>query len=85
MCLGVPMKVSEILPDNAARVQAGEVSLQVSLQLLEDVRVDDYVLVHAGFALEVLDLEAAKETLELLNSMTAIENRGNDLETGAVE
>ncbi len=69
MCLGVPMKVVEILPEDRARVTAGDVDIVVSTQLVEDVTTDDYVLVHAGFAMEVLNMEEAAETLKLLHEL----------------
>jgi hydrogenase expression/formation protein HypC len=69
MCLGIPMRVVELLPPDKARVESGNVSMEASLILVDDVKVGDYVLVHAGFALEVMDLAAAEETIELLNQV----------------
>ena len=66
MCLAVPMRVAELLPDDRARVESGDVSVEVSLQLVDDVATGDYVIVHAGFALDVMDMAAAEETLHLL-------------------
>lgn len=74
MCLGVPMKVVAVSGDGMARVTAGEVSLDVSTMLLETVAVGEYVLVHAGFAIEVMDGDAAGETLRLLNELTIPES-----------
>ena len=72
MCLGIPMKVTEILSPEKARVESGRVSMEVSLLLVDDVKVGDYVLVHAGFALEVMDVKAAEETLELLSQVASV-------------
>ncbi len=69
MCLAVPMKVTEILPSDMAVVESGNISMETSTYLLEDVQVGDYVIIHAGFALEKLDQDAAEETLRLLDEM----------------
>jgi len=69
MCLAVPMKVVDLQPNARARVESGGVSLDVSLELVENVSVGDYVLVHVGFALEVLDPESAEETLQALSEL----------------
>ena len=69
MCLAVPMRVARLLPHDRARVESGNVYMEVSLQLVDDVAPGDYVIVHAGFALEVLDVAAAEETLHLLEQI----------------
>ncbi|MCD6506761.1 HypC/HybG/HupF family hydrogenase formation chaperone [Candidatus Poribacteria bacterium] len=71
MCMAVPMRVVEIHGDLGI-VELGGVRREVSLQLLEDVRENDYVIVHAGFAIEKLDEEAAGETLELFRRMEEV-------------
>lgn len=63
MCLAVPGKVVEI-NGHTARVDYGGVVREANISLV-DVDVGDYVLVHAGFAIQKVDEEAAKETLEL--------------------
>ncbi|OPX22945.1 MAG: hypothetical protein B1H03_03070 [Planctomycetales bacterium 4484_113] len=73
MCLGIPMEVVALIPPDRARVEAGSVSTEVSLQLVENVSVGDYVIVHAGFAIQVMDLEAAEETYQLLNELAEAE------------
>ena len=73
MCLGIPMKVTELIPPHKARVETGQISLEISTQVIEKVEVGQYVLVHAGFALEVLDDKAAEETLALLREMAQAE------------
>ncbi len=65
MCLGVPMRVVEIDGDMAVAEITG-VSRKVSLQLVEGVKVGDYVIVHAGFAIQVLNEVEALETIRLL-------------------
>ncbi len=65
MCLGVPMRVVEIDGEMAVAEITG-VRRSVSLQLVDDVKVGDYVIVHAGFAIQVLDEAEALETIRLL-------------------
>ncbi|MGQ9561157.1 MAG: HypC/HybG/HupF family hydrogenase formation chaperone [Candidatus Oleimicrobiaceae bacterium] len=65
MCLGVPMRVVEINGEMAVAEITG-VKRSVSLQLVDDVKVGDYVIVHAGFAIQVLDEAGALETIRLL-------------------
>ena len=65
MCIGIPMRLSARDEELGSVEQSGLV-YQVSLALLEEARVGDYVLVHAGFAIARLDPEEANETLDLL-------------------
>ncbi|MBF0561037.1 MAG: HypC/HybG/HupF family hydrogenase formation chaperone [Alphaproteobacteria bacterium] len=65
MCLAIPAKVIELLPDDMARVDLDGVTKEVSLGLVEDVALGDYVIVHVGFALSKLDPEEAAITLAL--------------------
>ncbi|MBN2289139.1 MAG: HypC/HybG/HupF family hydrogenase formation chaperone [Candidatus Glassbacteria bacterium] len=75
MCLGIPGRVEKV-EDNRAKVSFGEVSVAVSLDLLaEPVSAGDYVIVHAGFALERLDEEEAQRTLEMLREISELETR----------
>lgn len=69
MCLAIPMKVAEI-EDSWATVELAGVKRQVNLQLLEEVTVGDYVIVHAGFAIQKLDEKEAQKTLSILKEMT---------------
>ncbi len=68
MCLSIPGKVKSIDGDKAI-VSVGGTEYETSLQLLEDVKVDDYVLVHTGFAIQKLDEQEALETLRLFNEL----------------
>lgn len=65
MCLAVPAQVIEVLPNNQARIELGGVVKEVSLALVDDVAVGDFVIVHVGFALSKLSPEEAEETLAL--------------------
>ena len=68
MCLAVPMKVLQIR-DKKGVVQIGGVKREIGLQLLKDVQEGDYVIVHAGFAIQRLDENEALETLALFAEM----------------
>ncbi len=68
MCLGIPGKVLEIAK-NVAKVDVGGLLRDVSLDLCPDVSVGEYVLIHTGFAIQKVDEEEAKETLELLRQL----------------
>ena len=73
MCLGIPGRVDKI-EGTMATVGFGGAGRQVSLELVpEEVKVGDYVLVHAGFALERIDEDEARETLQMLKEATGLE------------
>ena len=65
MCLAIPSKITKI-ENHIATIDVDGVTRQASLLLLEDARVGEYVIVHAGFAIQRLDEEGALETLRLL-------------------
>jgi len=68
MCLAVPMKVVEI-EGPIAQVEEGGVRRKARVDLVEGVQVGDYVIVHAGIAIERLDQEEAEETLRLFEEV----------------
>jgi hydrogenase expression/formation protein HypC len=68
MCLGGPAKVMERNGD-AAVVELGGVRREISLMLLDDISVGEWVIVHAGFAIERLSEEEAEQTLSLLREI----------------
>jgi len=65
MCLAVPARVIEI-NEGAGRVELAGVVREVSFMLLPNARVGDYVLLHAGYALQKVDEAEAEETIRLL-------------------
>jgi hydrogenase expression/formation protein HypC len=75
MCLAVPAKVLSI-KDDVATVDYGGVRRQVQLALVE-AAVGDYVLIHAGFAIEVMDERSAMKSLREIERLTKI-SRGQD-------
>ncbi len=77
MCLAVPGKVTSIDETNPelkmAKVNFNGVTKDICIQWLPDVKVDDYVLVHVGFALNTIDEKDAIETIQMLKEMGDIE------------
>jgi hydrogenase expression/formation protein HypC len=73
MCLAVPAEVLELKEDGLALIEIGGVRKDVSLMLVDDVEAGDYVLVHAGFAIEKIDEYEAQKTLELLEEVARLE------------
>ena len=73
MCLAVPVQVISI-QGNEADVEIGGVKRHVSIMLTPEVKVGDYVLLHTGYAINVIDEEEAWETLKLFEEMARLEN-----------
>lgn len=68
MCLGVPMKVVEVDP---AVGELGGLRCKINLSLLDSVSVGDYVIVHAGYAIERLDEKVARKTLQFMSTLSS--------------
>ncbi len=81
MCLAVPGKVVSISGDDSllrkGKVSFGGVIKEVSLAYVPEVKIDDYVIVHVGFALSILDQEAAEKSLAEFREMEAILSTNN--------
>ncbi|CAJ0876883.1 hypothetical protein AMST5_02828 [freshwater sediment metagenome] len=60
------MRVSELLPEQMAKVSLDGVSKTISIALVDDVSVGDYVILHVGFALSKIDAEEAERTLAMI-------------------
>lgn len=69
MCLAVPAQVVSIEDDQMATVELSGVSRKVSLDLVPQTKVGDYVIVHVGFAIQRLDEVEAQKTLSLLDEL----------------
>ncbi len=69
VCLGVPVQVVELDNTGLANVLIGGVQKKVNVELVDDLKVGDYVLVHAGFALSRLDHDEAMKTLALFEEI----------------
>ncbi len=68
MCLGIPVKVLEVNGETAV-VAVGGARRDVSLLLLDDVRPGDWVILHAGFAIQKMNEEEAAKTLAILREL----------------
>ena len=68
MCLSIPARVVEIV-GNAAKVDVGGMLREISTDLCPDVAPGEYVLIHAGFAIQKVDEEEARQTLDLLKEL----------------
>ena len=73
MCLGIPGKVIKI-EDRNSLIEAMGVSRNVNIELLKDVQLGDYVLVHAGCAIAKIDEEEALQTIELFKELQELDH-----------
>jgi len=71
VCLAIPALVKSIT-DKEAEVELGGISRRISLELTPEAEVGDYVIVHTGYAINILDQEEAQETLRLLEEIAAV-------------
>ena len=71
MCLAIPAKVIELIDDKTVLVVSRKAKIKVSSVLMDNIKVDDYVLIYAGFIIEKIDAAFAEELLsfhgEILN------------------
>ena len=72
MCLAIPAQIIERMGDDRARVDMGGVRKEISLALLNDAQVGEWVIVHVGYALSRLDPAEAEKTLRLFNELSAL-------------
>ncbi|MCW8807153.1 MAG: HypC/HybG/HupF family hydrogenase formation chaperone [Rhodanobacter sp.] len=68
MCLAIPMRVVAI-EGHVARCEAGGIERDVSLFLLQDIRVDDFVMVHVGYAIQKIQAQVARSAWEAYDGM----------------
>ena len=69
MCLAVPLEIDRLLDEERAVVMQADTELEINVSLISDPQPGDYVIVHAGFAIDKLDLEEAGERLELFRHL----------------
>ena len=77
MCLSIPGKITEIYDEGSLRmgkVDFGGVLKEVCLDYVPEAQMGQYVLIHVGFAISVLDEEEAQETLSLLREIAALDD-----------
>ena len=68
MCLAIPALVVE-KQQNDGKVKIGEITRTVRFDLVDDISVGDYVLLHAGYAIEKIDKQSAQENMEMINRL----------------
>jgi hydrogenase expression/formation protein HypC len=71
VCLAIPALIKSI-ENTEAEAEIGGISRRISLQLTPEARVGDYVLVHTGYAINILDQKEAEETLKILREMAEV-------------
>ena len=76
MCLAVPMRVLSV-SEGTGTAEIGGVKKNISFLMCPEAKVDDYVIVHAGFAIEILDEKEANERLDLFREMTGSDDLVN--------
>lgn len=79
MCLSIPAKVEKI-DGEMATVSVGGATYQASLQMLDDVKEGDYILMHTGFAIQKIDEEEAKESLKAFQEFSELNEQMDEEE-----
>ena len=74
MCLAIPALIKSI-ENKEAEAEIGGITRKISLWLTPEARVGDYVLVHTGYAINILDQAEAEETLKLFAEIAAVEEK----------
>ncbi len=83
MCLAIPGKITDIYTSNGmrmAKVDFGGVTRETCLEAVPEASLGEYVIVHAGFALNTLDEKEALETLEIFRQMDALADAESELD-----
>ena len=71
MCLAIPVRVVQLLDEQTAVVDLDGIRKEISLALVDDVKVGDYVIVHVGYAIGKIDPEEAERTLALFAELAS--------------
>lgn len=84
MCLAIPARITAIdVATDTAKVALGAVSKEISLALIEDAAIGDYVLVHVGYALNKISEEEAARTLEIIAEMGLLADALDEIDVAA--
>jgi hydrogenase expression/formation protein HypC len=75
MCLAIPLKLIEI-NDDIGTIESGGIKRKVNLSLVENPKLGDFVVVHAGFAITIMDQEEGEKTLDLISDWLEQEEQG---------
>lgn len=81
MCIGIPGQILEIYTKNnfqMGKIDFGGITKEVCLAYVPEANPGEYVLVHAGFAISLMNQDEAAETLHLLQEVTDIDQMGNE-------
>ncbi|WP_321374676.1 HypC/HybG/HupF family hydrogenase formation chaperone [Pseudomonas extremaustralis] len=73
MCLAIPARVIELRDGGNALVDLGGIRKEISLALVPHAQIDDYVIVHVGYALGLIDPEEAQRTLEMFEELDRLQ------------
>ena len=76
MCLATPMRIERFLDSRRAIVSQGSVMVEVDVSLLQNPRPGDHVIIHAGYAIEILTLQEAEERLALFRKIAELSENG---------
>jgi hydrogenase expression/formation protein HypC len=79
MCLAIPARIEELTTPGNAIVNLGGVRKEISLALVDDAVIGDYVIVHVGYALQKLDREEAERTLQLFAEIGQMDELRDEL------
>ncbi len=79
MCLAIPARIEELTTPGNAIVNLGGVRKEISLALVDDALVGEYVIIHVGYALQKLDQEEAERTLALFAEMGQLDELRDEL------
>lgn len=83
MCLAIPARIEELTTPGNAIVNLGGVCKEISLALVDDAQVGEYVIVHVGYALQKLDQEEAELTLKMFAEMGVMDELRAELDGAA--
>ena len=83
MCLAVPVRVVAVLDDQWVETEVGGIRSRISIALIEQAALGDYLIVHAGFAIARLDVEEAEKSLALFDEIAAHLERARRCATSA--
>ena len=76
MCLAIPTLIKSV-DGTRAQVEIGGLSREISIALTPEAQAGDYVIVHTGFSISILDQKEALETLQMFAEIEALENEGS--------
>lgn len=79
MCLAIPAQITQLKEDNIVEVSVLGIVREASIDLTPEAKVGDYVLIHAGFAIEIVDPDYAQETLDLVRQMPELIDFGKGI------